>query len=68
MLTLNDKSPMPFGMHKGTPMGEVPASYLLHLWDNGVHKESTALAKYISNVFNCLESECQDYIVQHPPK
>ncbi len=27
-MTLSDKSPMPFGTHKGCPMSQVPAKYL----------------------------------------
>lgn len=32
-MELTDKSPMPFGKHKGTAMANVPASYLLWLWE-----------------------------------
>jgi uncharacterized protein (DUF3820 family) len=32
-MTLIDTSPMPFGKHKGTPMANVPAGYLLWLYD-----------------------------------
>jgi len=31
---LTDESLMPFGMHKGTKMANVPAKYLLFLYDN----------------------------------
>lgn len=30
---MNDKDLMPFGKHKGTPMANVPDSYLLWLYD-----------------------------------
>lgn len=29
---LTDTDPMPFGKYKGTPMQDVPASYLHWLW------------------------------------
>lgn len=29
-----DETPMPFGKHKGTPLKDVPPSYLLWLYDN----------------------------------
>lgn len=31
---LKDTDPMPWGQHKGTAMANVPAKYLLFLWDN----------------------------------
>lgn len=31
---MNDKSLMPFGVHKGKEMANVPASYLLWLYEN----------------------------------
>lgn len=32
-IELEDNSPMPYGKHKGTPMIDLSASYLLSLWD-----------------------------------
>lgn len=64
---LTDKSPMPFGPHKGIPMQEVPARYLLWMWDNGVWQEKGRLHNYIKGAFSALETEAKDYIVQHPP-
>jgi uncharacterized protein (DUF3820 family) len=32
---LNDESPMPWGKYKGIEMANVPADYLLWLYDNG---------------------------------
>ena len=34
-MALTDNSLMPYGKHKGTKMGNVPADYLLWLYDNG---------------------------------
>lgn len=33
---INDNSLMPFGKYKGSKMIDVPASYLLWLYDNGL--------------------------------
>jgi uncharacterized protein (DUF3820 family) len=68
-MKLADNDPMPFGKHAGVAMEKVPASYLLWLWDNGVHAEpGKPLHEYIKDAFSALETECKDYIVQHPPK
>lgn len=59
---------MPFGKHMGTQMIDVPAKYLLWLWDSGVWREiGTAMHVYIKRNFSSLESECRDYIVEHRP-
>ncbi len=34
MATLTDKSPMPYGKHKGKQLANVPADYLLWLYKN----------------------------------
>lgn len=68
-MKLHDESSMPFGVHKGKLMQDVPAAYLLWLWDNGVWQETGRdLHAYIKESFSALESECTDYIVKHPPK
>lgn len=33
MLKLNDKSPMPYGKYEGVKMANLPANYLLYLYD-----------------------------------
>lgn len=65
---LTDESLMPFGKHAGTKLADVPAKYLLWLWDNGLHRETSRLAAYIKDAFSALESEAKDYIVQNRPK
>ena len=67
---MTDDSPMPFGIHKGKLLSEVPASYLLWLWDEGgVWQEPhKPIHGYIKESFSALETECKDYIVQHRPK
>jgi hypothetical protein len=37
-MAYTDASIMPFGKHSGTRLEDVPAQYLLWLWDNGVHE------------------------------
>lgn len=65
---MNDQSEMPFGKHKGEKLENVPASYLLWLWDNGVWAEKNhVLHNYIRGAFSALETEAKDYIVQHIP-
>jgi hypothetical protein len=71
---LTDDSPMPFGCHKDKKMSEVPASYLLWLWDDcdfyRLGSDSRArrgVALYISRNFHALETECADRIIEHRP-
>ena len=52
---MNDQSPMPFGIHKGTPLIKVPADYLLFLLYE--KKCSGELKQYIENNQDALESE-----------
>jgi hypothetical protein len=59
---LTDLSPMPFGKHKGTPMQEVPASYLHWLWTEcGKKNDATCpVAFYIRCSLNALKEEYPD--------
>lgn len=52
---MNDQTPMPWGIHKGTPIGEVPAHYLLFLYNEG--KTSGAVKRYIEENKNTLEMQ-----------
>lgn len=52
---LNDKSPMPFGKHKGTALANVPASYLLWIYDNLDLRDD--LKDYITENYQQLEAE-----------
>lgn len=60
---------MPFGMHKGKPLGDVPAKYLLWLWDSGYHSRRgcsiMALHDYLRSALPDLLKECPDYILEH---
>lgn len=55
MNELNDNSPMPWGKYKGTDMEDVPASYLLWLWNEG--KCSGNVKEYIKDNLEVLEQE-----------
>lgn len=52
---LTDNGLMPYGKYKGTRMEEVPASYLLWLYDN--EKCSTDVKKYIEDNIDVLNDE-----------
>ncbi len=64
---------MTFGKHKGKDIEQVPADYLLWLWDNGMWDDhvrgaaSDPVRLYIIKHFNALETECPDKIIQHRP-
>lgn len=59
---LTDDSLMPFGKYKGKPMADVPASYLLWLWNDGLkNKTATSdVAAYIAENLHCLTLEDAD--------
>lgn len=52
---LTDLDPMPFGMHKGKPMQDVPPSYLAWLRDEGCSNEM--VANYIHNSWDAIQME-----------
>ena len=64
MKQLDDSSPMPFGKYRGTPMSDVPASYLFYLWSKGKEHETAVcpVADYIKRNLNVLEDEYPDGI------
>lgn len=60
---LGDLSPMPFGKHEGTPMRDVPATYLHHLWTKGLKSDSTSSVRdYIQRNLGALQQENPDLI------
>lgn len=67
--------PLPFKAHYGKAMQDVPARYLLWLWNNGLweiwQKPITTtrrqVAFYIAENMASLESEDKDTIVTHKP-
>jgi hypothetical protein len=54
---LHDDSPMPWGQHRGTPMRQVPADYLLELGRKPWIHEWPAVVEYIEANWARLEKE-----------
>ena len=52
---MNDNSIMPYGKYKGEKMCNVPASYLLWLWEN--HKCCQLVKMYIEENMDVLKIE-----------
>lgn len=71
MVKLTDDDEMTFGKYNGTPIGKVPAGYLLWLWNNGMWRSNTRsqtedpVRLYIVENFHALETECPDTIIDH---
>lgn len=57
---MNDDSPMPFGKHKGTPMGKVPAEYLDWLIGQKWVNEWPDVRDYILNNKKAIDQELDD--------
>lgn len=70
---LTDDDEITFGKYNGSKLKDVPASYLLWLWNNGMWKANTLSQKndpfreYIVRNFHALETECPDTIIDHRP-
>lgn len=54
-MDITDKTPMPFGKHKGIAMANVPADYLIWIFEN--NKCSPQIANYIRNNLDILRKE-----------
>ena len=54
-MALTDNSPMPFGKYKNQKMANVPASYLLWLYDND--KCNSYVKEYIEDNLDVLRVE-----------
>lgn len=67
-MKLTDQSLMPFGKHRGKNMEDVPASYLLWLWEEDKWNEPGDLHDYIADSFTALTKQAKDFIVTHHPK
>lgn len=52
---LTDKSPMPWGKHKGTAMANVPANYLIWCYEN--NKCDGPVKVYIEDNLELLKKE-----------
>lgn len=59
---MNDTDQMPFGKYKGTPMQDVPVSYLQFLWNSGLKNDDRPVAEYIRKNLNALKLENMDLI------
>ena len=57
-MKLTDESPMPFGKYKGDKMANVPASYLMWLYDN--NKCNAEVREYIKENLDVLRKEIKD--------
>lgn len=58
---MTDTTPMPFGKHKGKPLEEVPAKYLLWLYEqDNFPTNYPELAKYIVLNMKGLEQEAEE--------
>lgn len=55
MIRMDDSSLMPFGKYKGTKLANVPASYLLFVYENYQLHEN--LKEYIKKNKDVLEAE-----------
>lgn len=65
---MTDTDIMPFGKHKGKRMEDVPASYLLWLWDSGVWQEPhKPIHAYIKDSWSALLHDCPDHDPLHKP-
>lgn len=53
---MNDESIMPFGVHQCKKLEDVPAKYLIWLYDN--NKCSGVLKEYIKDNLEVLYKEC----------
>jgi hypothetical protein len=61
---LEDLSPMPFGVHQGKPMQDVPTTYLHWLWGQpiGSHPGAMAVRDYTTRHLSALKKENDDLI------
>lgn len=55
MEALTDKSPMPFGKYQGTEMANIPADYLIWLYEN--NKCNKEVKEYIEDNMDILRME-----------
>lgn len=63
MKELKDTDKMPFGMHRGVPMQDVPAGYFHWLWTDGKkHDKTCPVADYIRRNLDSLKKEYPDGI------
>ncbi|MFA6974020.1 MAG: DUF3820 family protein [Parcubacteria group bacterium] len=56
-MPLTDESPMPWGMHQGKQMMDVPADYLVWLYEN--NKVNGDVKRYIESNMDTLKLEIE---------
>lgn len=67
-----DTDIMPFGAHIDKRLEDVPAQYLLFLWDSWLHTCTNQkhrrypLYAYVYNNYSALQMDAPDYIPTHP--
>lgn len=57
---LTDESPMPFGKYQGREMANVPADYLIWLYEN--NKCNRAVKDYIEDNLDVLQYEIKNNV------
>ncbi len=57
MEKLTDNSLMPFGKHKGVAMVNVPATYLMWLYEQSDFKKNSPIGVYVKDNLQALEQE-----------
>lgn len=55
---LTDESPMPLGKHKGTPMEDVPAEYLIW-YKEEARRPNPQIIEYINDNWDALKKEVE---------
>ena len=61
MAAFTDETPMPFGKHKGAPLKDVPADYLLWLADqDGFAERNPELSAYVEKNRALLDDEQEE--------
>jgi len=58
MIVLTDKSLMPFGKYQGKPMEDVPADYLMWLYDNDKYSEQVKV--YIEDNMDVIKKQINE--------
>lgn len=59
-ITFTDRSIMPFGMHKGKTLEQVPAAYLLKLADSHTWDATTPLGRYVAENMQVLKLQARN--------
>lgn len=55
---MNDNSIMPFGKYKGSKLANIPADYLIYIFDKGIARGD--LKNYIVENMDVLQSEIKE--------